>query len=235
MKKVISILLVITIFFMLACGCNKSDDKPTPDTEGNTKDINQGRLLKPYIDINKTGKYMITTEISLPDDVIVPITIIVSGSTKKMMTLNMPWEDGKQLPMTLMIDGERKVLMFSSFKTYGDIGKDQLTDLTEFLQGAYLQYGALSFVRDGTEDIEGTKYSYEDYVDPSNQQVARFLFKDGKLVMKGNVTEEGGANYLKFAISGNVSDDMFIIPKEFNNAPTEIRQLASEIDAGMKN
>lgn len=235
MKKVISILLVITMFFTFACGCNKNDNKPTPDTGDSTKDINQGRLLKPYIDINKTGKYMITTEISLPEDMVVPITIIISGSSKKMMTLNMPWEDGKQLPMTLMINGDRKVLMFSSFKTYGDIGKEQLSELTDFLQGAYLQYGALSFVRDGTQEVDGVTYSYEDYVDPANQQAARFLFKDGKLVMKGNATEDGGENYLKFAISGNVTDDMFVIPKEFNNAPTEIRQLASEIDAAMKN
>ncbi len=234
MKKVISILLVITMFFTFACGCDKKDNNPTPDT-GETKDVNEGRLLKKYIDINKTGKYMISTEMIIPENVVIPVTITISGSTKKMITFNMPWEDGTQLPISLIIDGERKILLFSSLNTYGEIGQDQLSELTEFLKGAYIQLGALSFVREGTEDVNGATYSYEDYVNPSNQQVSRFLFKDGELAMKGNVSPEGvGSKYQKFTISGNVTDDMFVIPKELLNRPNEIRQIASQLDEGLK-
>ena len=230
MKKVISMLLIITMFFAFACACNKKDDKPTPDI-GKTQDVNEGRLLKEYIDINKTGKYMITTEMLLEDGIVIPVTITILGSTKKMLTLNMPLKDGTQLPISIMISGAKKTLLFSSLRTYSEIGEQQLPDLTSFLKGAYIQLNALSFVDEGTVDVAGVKYSYEDYTNPSNQQSSRFLFKDGKLVMKGSVSADGIASeYQKFEISGNVTEDMFVIPTEYRNDPEEVGEFVSQID-----
>ncbi|NBK97526.1 MAG: hypothetical protein EOM50_05830 [Erysipelotrichia bacterium] len=230
MKKVISMLLVITMFFTFACACNKEDDKPTPDI-GKTQDVNEGRLLKEYIDINKTGKYMITTEMLLEDGTVIPVTITILGSTKKMLTLNMPLNDGTQLPISVIINGTKKILLFSSLRTYSEIGEQQLPELTSFLKGAYIQLNALSFVEEGTVEVSGVTYSYEDYTNPSNQQSSRFLFKDGKLVMKGVVSADGiASDYQKFDVSGNVTEDMFVIPTEYTNDPESVGQFVSQID-----
>lgn len=231
MKKVISILLVLTMFLAFATACNK-DDKPTIDS-GKTTDVNEGRLLKPYVDINKTGKYMLSTEMVLDASTSIPVSITISGSAKKMLTFTMPMEDGSQLPMSLMINGGSKILLFSSVKTYGQIDDAQLKPLSDFLQGAYIQLSALSFVEDGTIDVNGVTYNYEDYTNPTSQQVSRFLFKDKKLVMRGTVTSGVVDKYDKLTISGSVTDDMFVIPKEYNNSPDQVKKLASEIDASM--
>jgi len=230
MKKVISMLLVIMMFFTFACACDKKDDDPTLSTV-KTEDVNKGRLLKDYIDINQTGKYMITTEMVMEDGTTIPVTIIISGPTKKMLTLNMPLEDGTQLPISVVLNGAKKILLFSSLRTYGEIGEQQMSDLTSFLKGAYIQLNALSFVDEGTVDVNGITYSYEDYTNPASQQVSRFLFKDGKLVMKGSVSTDGIASeYQKFTISGNVTDDMFVIPSEYRNDPEEVGKFVSQID-----
>ncbi len=231
MKKFISILLAMTMFITLATACNKDED-PTIDS-GKTSDVNAGRLLKPYIDINKTGKYMISSEMELDDGTVIPVTITISGSAKKMLTLTMTMEDGEQLPMSLIINGSSTILLFSSLKTYGQIGESQLKTLTDFLQSAYIQLSALSFVEDGTVEIGDATYKYEDYMNPTSQVVSRYVFKDDKLVMRGNVVNGNVEKYGKITISGNVTDDMFNVPSEYTNNPSDIRDLASKIDASM--
>ncbi|MEG1614263.1 MAG: hypothetical protein RR343_02120, partial [Oscillospiraceae bacterium] len=199
MKKVISMLVVITMFFTLATACNKDKNNPTIDTD-TTTDVFSGKLLKPYVEINKTGKYMISTEMVLEGGVIIPVTITISGSAKKMLTLTMTMEDGTKLPISLVINSASKMLMFSSLKTYGQIGDTQLKELSDFLQGAYIQLSALSFVGAGTVDIDGVSYKYEDYTNPTSQQISRFVFKDGALVMRGSVDAGVVSAYGKISI-----------------------------------
>lgn len=232
MKKVISMLIVITMFFTLATACNKNDDDPTIDA-GKTTDVNEGRLLKEYIDINKTGKYMISSEMNLEGGLVIPVTITISGASKKMLTFTMTMDDGTKLPISLILNGGSKILMFSSLKTYGQVGDNQLKELTDFLKGAYIQLSALSFVEDGTVDIGGVTYKYEDYSNPTSQQVSRFVFKDGRLVMRGAANNGVVSEYGKLSISGSVTDDMFVPPSEFTNSPSEVGKLATEIDNSM--
>jgi hypothetical protein len=226
MKRFISIFIIVAMMFTFASACNK-DDKADPKDK--TKDVFEGRLLQPYVKINRTGKYMITTEMQ-SDNQTIPVTITVSGANKKMITLTIEMKDGSELPLSLILNGERAMLVFSSHKAYGDIGASQLKNLREFLHGAYIQLTSLSYKDTGTLEVDGEEYTYEDYYNPVSQTNTRFLFKSGTLVMTGGPDSSGNGKYLKIGISGDVTDEMFDVPNEFTRDQATINKFVSELD-----
>lgn len=230
MKKVVSVLLVITMFFTLACGCNKDDD-PTIDSK--SSDTKQGRLLKKYVDINKSGKYMLETDLQVGENSL-PVSIAFCNKDKKMFTITQKINETQDLTINIVINGDKKMLIISNAKIYGYLDDNQMKSITDMLQSYYIELSKLSFDKSGKTKINGKEYKYEDYKNLQSHGEVRYVFDDKKLVMQSKLENGEAKEYIKMSISGDVTPEMFEAPEDFKEDKKSIDKIANMFDEKLK-
>lgn len=234
MKKVTAVLLMLVMIFSFAA-CGDKDSSPTISASG-TKTTH---LLDKYIDINKTGKYIINFSYPNTDGTTSPMSITLSGTDKKLITFTLPkstFNTSADLPISFLINGDKKYLVFSSMKAYAPITDDDLniSSLQTLITNPYLNLKSLAYKGKGTTTVDNVSYTYEDYLNPVSNQTRRFLFNSDKnLVMQGTVDNDTVAAYEKIEILGDVNDDLFQISTGFNTS-SDVQQFADTLIAGLK-
>ncbi|MDO5015125.1 MAG: hypothetical protein Q4E28_04150 [Clostridia bacterium] len=227
--KLIAFLLVILSVILAFSACDKKKDgEKTPKEESKYS----GKLLKPYMDITKSKKYILKTEVNSGGKN-AEVTVTVSGDDKRLLTLPMELEDGTT-PFSFLFNGENRYILMPTVKAYSQVDKnlfdkiaiEQGTNLNTYT-GFYQTLHNFAFVGEGKSD-DGMLY--EDYYNPATQATIRFFFEESsKALKKRGVVVNGQVTDVRpYVILGDVNDAMFQIPEGYKQR-SEIGQTFQKI------
>lgn len=236
MKKIvkyIAVLLAILSVVFAFSSCNSK--KKSAESKKKDDSKYAGKLLKPYMDMTKSKKYILKTQVNSGGKQ-VEVSVTVSGEDKRLLTLPMELQDGTT-PFSFLFNGENRYILMPTVKAYSQVDKslfdkiviEQGTNLNTYT-GFYQTLHNFAFVGEGKSD-DGMLY--EDYYNPATQATIRFFFDaSSKALKKRGVVVDGKVSDVRpYVILGDVKDEMFQIPEGYKER-SEIGQTFQKIYSG---
>ena len=176
LKKTIAVVMAALVMVLAFAGCGSSS----------VPDAFKGRLLESYIETIQSNQY--TYEASSVDGSGTPLTYAKYGEDQIMVTTTVD-----DTSTTMMKKDGKYYIVSGAQKAYTDATGDSKTTVENLINQFTLDnFVSATFVEAGQTKVKSVEYQYEDYYTAVTQTKNRFFFDDeGKLVMVGNVKDDG--------------------------------------------